>query len=93
MLYTGCRTNEAAGLQVRDFRLEANMPHVVFRTNELRRMDKNGLERAVPLMTPVVDAYRLYEHEKRPDKPLSRNMATQEALKTYQQNSGMLLMN
>ena len=70
MLYTGCRTNEAAGLQVRDFRLEANMPHVVFRTNELRRMDKNGLERAVPLMTPVLDAYRLYEHEKRPDKPL-----------------------
>ena len=35
MLYTGCRTNEASGLQVRDFRLEANTPHVVFRTNEL----------------------------------------------------------
>ena len=33
-------------------------------------MDKNGLERTVPLMTTVLDAYRLYEHEKHPDKPL-----------------------
>jgi len=33
-------------------------------------MDKNGLERNVPLMTPVLDAYRLYEHKRHPDKPL-----------------------
>lgn len=70
MLYTGCRTNEAAGLQVRDFRNSDNMPHVVFRTNALRRMDKNGLERAVPLMTPILNAYRGYTHETRPEAPL-----------------------
>ena len=70
MLYTGCRTNEAAGLQVRDLRIGDNLPHVVFRTNEIRRMDKNGLERAVPLMTPILETYRLYDHEKNPELPL-----------------------
>ena len=70
MLYTGCRTNEAAGLQVKDLRVTDNLPHVVFRTNEIRRMDKNGLERAVPLMTQVLDTYRLYDHKKTPELPL-----------------------
>lgn len=32
MIYTGCRTSEAAGLQVRDLKLNDNLPHVVFRT-------------------------------------------------------------
>lgn len=60
MLYTGCRTSEAAGVQVRDLKLDDNMPHIIFRTNKLRRMDKDGLERAVPLLTPVLDALREY---------------------------------
>ena len=61
MIYTGCRTSEAAGLQIRDVKLDGNLPHVVFRTNKLRRMDKDGLERAVPFVTPLVDAFRDYE--------------------------------
>ncbi len=61
MIYTGCRTSEAAGIQVKDLKLAGNMPHVVFRTNKIRRMDKDGLERAVPLLTPVLDALRAYE--------------------------------
>ena len=45
MIYTGCRTSEAAGLQVRDLRIDSNMPHVVYRTNSIRRMEKSDLER------------------------------------------------
>lgn len=70
MIYTGCRTSEAAGLQVRDLRLSANLAHVVFRTNELRRMDKDGLERAVPLAAPLMDAFRDYLLSKQPYSPV-----------------------
>ena len=69
MMYTGCRTSEAAGLQVRDIKLSGNMPHVVFRTNTIRRMDKDGLERAVPLLTPVLDALRHYELKSENEAP------------------------
>ena len=37
------------------------MPHIIFRSNRLRRMDKDGLERAVPLLTPVLDALRQHK--------------------------------
>ena len=47
MIYTGCRTSEAAGLQIKDLRLDNNLAHVVFRTNVIRRMEKSDLERAV----------------------------------------------
>ncbi len=70
MIYTGCRTSEAAGLQVKDLRNNTNMPHVVYRTNSIRRMDKNDLERAVPLLTPLVDEFRSYEKSTNMDAPL-----------------------
>lgn len=70
MLYTGCRTNEAAGLQVRDMRTSDNLPHVVYRTNSIRRMDKDGLERTVPLLAPILDVYRTYKHQEAPESPL-----------------------
>lgn len=73
MIYTGCRTSEAAGLQVKDLRANNNMPHVVFRTNPIRRMDKSELERAVPLLTPVIDAFRSYEISISGDEPLFPN--------------------
>jgi integrase len=69
MIYTGCRTSEAAGLQVRDLKLDDNLPHVVFRTNKLRRMDKDGLERAVPFVTPLIDAFREYAISSNPFAP------------------------
>ena len=68
MIFTGCRTSEAAGIQVRDLKLTDNMPHVVFRTNRLRRMDKQGLERAVPLMTPLLEAFRDYKMPSDPNQ-------------------------
>jgi integrase len=69
MIYTGCRTSEAAGLQVRDLKLDANLAHVVFRTNELRRMDKDGFERAVPFVGPLIDAFRGYALASDPNAP------------------------
>lgn len=72
MMFTGCRTSEAAGLQVRDVKLSGNIPHVVYRTNDIRRMDKDGLERAVPLLTPVLDAFRNYDLPTEPNKPIFR---------------------
>ena len=58
MAYTGCRTGEAAGLEMRDIKLTDNIPHIVFRTNQVRRIGKGGLERAVPLMARILDRLR-----------------------------------
>jgi len=70
MLFTGCRTSEAAGLQVKDLKLSSNMPHVIFRTSSIRRMDKSDIERAVPLLTPILDAFRTYEIPSENDAPV-----------------------
>ena len=67
MMYTGCRPSEAAGLQVKDLKINTNMPHVVYSTNPIRRMDKDGLERAVPLLTPVLNTLRQYKLPTDPD--------------------------
>jgi len=61
MLYTGCRNGEAFGLSANDLKLDSNLPHVIFRTNSIRRMSKGGLERAVPLLTPVLNQFRSYK--------------------------------
>jgi integrase len=70
ILFTGCRTSEAAGLQVKDLKLSSNMPHVIFRTNSIRRMDKSDMERAVPLLTPILDAFRNYEIPSESEAPV-----------------------
>lgn len=69
MAYTGCRTSEAAGLQCRDVKLDAEFPHVVFRTNKIRRMDKGGLERAVPLVEPLLSALKGCNRKAENDEP------------------------
>ena len=76
MIYTGCRTNEACGLQVKDLKIESNVPHIVFRTNSIRRMDKDGFERAVPLLTPLLDALRHYETLTEQEAPLFPNFGS-----------------
>ena len=66
MAWTGCRTSEASGLSLRDVKLQHEIPHVIFRSNLIRRMEKGGLERAVPLAKPIADAlngYRLANTE------------------------------
>ena len=70
MLYTGCRNSEAAGIQMRDLKIDEQVPHVVFRANEIRRMDKGGLERAVPLMPKVIEAFQEFELPSNPQAPV-----------------------
>lgn len=60
MAYTGCRTSEAAGLAVLDVRLDDEVPNLIFRNNEVRTMEKNGLERAVPIFAPLVELLKTY---------------------------------
>ena len=60
MAWTGCRTSEASGLSSRDVKLQDEVPHVIYRSNSIRRMEKGGLERAVPLAKPLVDAMTGY---------------------------------
>lgn len=60
MAYTGCRTEEASGLEVRDVKVEAEVPHIVFRDNMLRHLDKGGLERAVPIVPQLLSKLRNY---------------------------------
>ncbi|WP_133175937.1 DUF6538 domain-containing protein [Yoonia sediminilitoris] len=66
MIYTGCRTSEAAGLQVKDISLTSNTPHIKIRNNKFRKLEKGGLERSVPLVSPMLDALRSYQM---PDNP------------------------
>ena len=67
MIYTGCRTGEAAGLQVKDISLTSNTPHIKIRNNKFRKLEKGGLERSVPLVTPLLDALRKYQMPSDPD--------------------------
>lgn len=69
MAYTGCRNSEAAGLQCRDVKLDADVPHVVFRSNKIRRMGKGGLERAVPVVEPLLSALKTYDRNGGQDDP------------------------
>lgn len=61
MAWTGCRTSEAAGLTVRDVKLDAEPAHIIYRSNKVRRMGKGGLERAVPLVEPILTVLQAYK--------------------------------
>ncbi len=69
MTYTGCRTEEASGLEVRDVKLTAEVPHFVFRDNDIRTLDKKGLDRAVPIVP------KLLAHLEKYDAPSESNAA------------------
>ena len=58
MIYTGCRPSEAAGLEVADLRLDSATPHIRFKHNTFRRLDKGSLERSVPVAPPLLNALK-----------------------------------
>ncbi|MCV2876779.1 tyrosine-type recombinase/integrase [Rhodobacteraceae bacterium XHP0102] len=72
MVYTGCRNAEAAGLLVKDLRLgnTTNIPHIIFKSNRNRLMAKDGLERAVPIATPLLQAIQEYDIPNDPEADL-----------------------
>jgi integrase len=61
MAYTGCRNSEAAGLAVADVKLDGSTPHLIYRDNSIRKMEKDGLERAVPIFSPLLDRLQEYK--------------------------------
>ncbi len=55
MLYTGCATSEAAGLEVADIRLDCETPHLRIAANSHRRLDKGRINRSVPIAAPLLE--------------------------------------
>ena len=55
MLFSGCATSEAAGLEVADIRLDCEVPHIRFGPNSHRRLDKGRLERSVPIAATLLN--------------------------------------
>lgn len=60
MAYTGCRNSEAAGLAFADVKLDGSTPHLIFRDNAIRKMEKDGLDRAVPIFSPLLECLQAY---------------------------------
>ncbi|MDG1010417.1 MAG: tyrosine-type recombinase/integrase [Amylibacter sp.] len=60
MAYCGAPTNEAAGLVRSDVKLKGKLPYIIFRNNTKRIMGKDRLERAVPLIDPLVSQLKEY---------------------------------
>lgn len=56
MAYTGCRTEAASGLMVQDVYLDAAVPYITFRDNEIRKLYKDDLTRNVPLV-PILHGF------------------------------------
>ena len=54
MLYTGCATSEAAGLEVSEIRLDCAVPYIRVKSNSHRRLDKGRLARSVPIAPPLL---------------------------------------
>ena len=60
MIETGCRTSEATLLVNADVRLKAKVPFIRIRDNNLRRLDKKGLARDVPVTGELLEKLRAY---------------------------------
>ena len=67
---TGARNSEVSGLLMNDVKLEAEVPHVKFRTNSLRIMGKDGLERSVPLTDRLFDMIKTFRFDNDTDEKL-----------------------
>lgn len=69
----GCRIIDANGLEIKDIRLSSETPHIVFKSNRTRRLDKGSVKRSVPLSPALIDRLRAYSEThnqgKSPDEP------------------------
>ena len=54
MLSYGCPTGEAAGLTRQDIHLKATVPYLMVKNNKHRILGKKRLERAVPIVEPLL---------------------------------------
>lgn len=60
MIQTGCRTMEAAGLLIKDVKLDTNVPHLQIRFNRIRKLKTKNSVRDVPLVGHTLDNLRDY---------------------------------
>ena len=60
MIATGCRTSEAVGLSMADVKLNDDIPHVWFRSNTIRGLNKGDHDRPFPLEAELVEEFRGY---------------------------------
>ena len=67
-LENGCRISDANGLEVLDVRLSGDTPHIAFKPNRTRRLDKGSVKRSVPLSPALVDRLRAYSETHNRDK-------------------------
>ncbi|NBV60759.1 MAG: hypothetical protein EBR73_06740 [Rhodobacteraceae bacterium] len=88
MLYTGCRTEDASGLQVRDVKLRTDIPYLVFRDNGIRTLAKNDLDRAVPIVEELYTLLTSYDAPLGPSEAFFPRYGTQNGAT----NSSALLM-
>ena len=69
MVYTGCRTMEAAGLQLGELYLQNNTPFIELRPNQIRRLKNNQSRRKVPLVDNILDELRPYLAQRKSNDP------------------------
>ena len=60
LAYCGCPQGETAGMLRGDLKLQGNVPHLIIRNNNHRRLAKKRLERVIPLVDPIVEHWRDY---------------------------------
>ncbi|WP_439117786.1 tyrosine-type recombinase/integrase [Nereida ignava] len=60
MAYCGAPTIEAAKLRREDVKLDSSTPYVIFRSTADKVTGKDRLDRAVPLIEPILSELRLY---------------------------------
>lgn len=60
MLATGCRTSEAVGLSMADIKLNDDIPHIWFRSNTIRGLNKGDHDRPFPIAAELAEEFRGY---------------------------------
>lgn len=60
MLETGCRTEEAWGLELGDLRLTAEIPHLWFRNNDTRVLGKGSHSRPAVILEPLLSDMKVW---------------------------------
>ena len=93
MIETGCRTNEATLLSNEDVRLKADVPHIKIRNNFLRRLDKKGLARDIPITGDLLERLIAYQRPTESEVPFFPRYGRSNSPETVSQNLRSIVRN